>query len=151
MLSCGRCCHRYIVKEWERGFRENTTHIFFHGNPTWYSKFSRGSHSFNIQILTSPWKGGWELTSRQHFSVHQLDRGISCFPKSLCCPYICLHAHPPLHKSMARRRWVEKWQNSAGASSPSTASSFVSPFHSQPPHFTSYFPTLWYVLEQVRE
>ena len=23
---------------------------------------------------------GWELTSRQHFSLHQLDHGISCFP-----------------------------------------------------------------------
>ena len=45
-----------VVKELGRLFHEN---IIQQIHPTSVSKLCRGSHSFYIQILTTPWKGRW--------------------------------------------------------------------------------------------
>ena len=97
-----RSCHRYIGS-W--GVREGIsckykTPIVL-GNPT----FSRGPHSFYIQILTSPWKwkgGGGGRWLADTFSVQQLDHGISCLPRLIVVHF------PSIFYILVFLRW-ESW------------------------------------------
>ena len=52
------CCHRYKVKECRGAFHDNKIQQMFMETLHEFQNSPRDSHSFKIQILTTPWKGG---------------------------------------------------------------------------------------------